>query len=51
MKHTTIIDPCREEEVIIYARERTREIRELEAHPMALQLCLERSQDWSLCSG
>ena len=32
MKHTTIIDPRREEEVIIYARERTREIRELEGY-------------------
>ena len=32
MKHTTIIDPRCEEEVIIYARERTREIRELESY-------------------
>ena len=30
MKHTTIIDPHREEEVVIYAGKRTREIEELE---------------------
>ena len=32
MKHTTIIDPHREEEVIIYAGKRTREIEELESY-------------------
>ena len=32
MKHTTIIDPHREEEVIIYAGQRTREIEELERY-------------------
>ena len=30
MKHTTVIDPHREEEVVIHARKRTREIEELE---------------------
>ena len=32
MKHTTIIDPHREEEVVIYAGKRTREIEELERY-------------------
>ena len=32
MKHTTIIDPHREEEVVIYAGKRTREIEELESY-------------------
>ena len=32
MKHTTIIDPHREEEVVIYAGTRTREIEELERY-------------------
>lgn len=32
MKHTTIIDPHREEEVVIYVGKRTREIEELESY-------------------
>ena len=32
MKHTTVIDPHREEEVVIYAGKRTREIEELERY-------------------
>ncbi len=32
MKHTTVIDPNREEEVVIYAQERTKEIAELEGY-------------------
>jgi DNA-binding LytR/AlgR family response regulator len=32
MKHTTIIDPHHEEEVVIYAGKRTREIEELERY-------------------
>ena len=32
MKHTTVIDPRREEEVVIYAKQRTREIAELESY-------------------
>ena len=32
MKHTTVIDPHREEEVVIYAGKRTREIEELESY-------------------
>ncbi len=32
MKYTTYIDPHREEEVIIYAKKRTREIEELEGY-------------------
>lgn len=32
MKHTTHIDPCREEEVVIYARRRTPEVEALEAY-------------------
>jgi DNA-binding LytR/AlgR family response regulator len=30
MKHTTVIDPHREEEIVIYTKRRTREIAELE---------------------
>ena len=32
MKYTTVIDPHREEEVVIYAGKRTREIEELESY-------------------
>ena len=32
MKHTTIIDPHREEEVVIYAKKKTGEIEELESY-------------------
>ncbi len=32
MKHTTIIDPAREEEVIIHAKKKTKEIEELESY-------------------
>lgn len=32
MKHTTVIDPHREEEVVIYAGKRTKEIEELESY-------------------
>lgn len=32
MKHTTIVDPTHEEEVIIYTHKRTREIEELEGY-------------------
>ena len=32
MKHTTIIDPTQEEEIVIHARARTREIEALEAY-------------------
>ncbi len=32
MKHTTIIDPHREEEVVIHAKKKTREIEELESY-------------------
>ena len=32
MKHTTIIDPHREEEVVIHAKKKTKEIEELESY-------------------